>query len=117
MRIHHDARRQAKGGTQNHIGRFSSDTRQLHHVFHRLRHLAVVSLDKSLTESAQRFRLIVKKSGWADILLQFLDRHRQIVFGLEVFSKESLRYLVHSLVRALSRENGRNEKFKRGYVT
>ena len=117
MRIHNDARCQAKDGSQDYIGRLSPNPRQLHHFFHRLRDLAMVILDKRLAKTAQRFRLVMKKACRPDVVFQLLQRNRQVILRSAIFLEKRLCHRVHSLVRALSRENGRDEKLERGNVT
>ena len=66
-----------------------------------------------LARALNRFGLVAKETGRADVLLKLGRRNFQIVLGFAVFAKQIGGHDVDALVRALSGENRGNQQLER----
>ena len=103
----------SKRGSKNDVGGFSADAGELCEFLHRFWNLPFVFCDQFVTAGNNAFGLIPVKSGRPDVLLKCPWGCRGVVSGGFVFLKEVFCDLVHSFVRALSRENGGHEELQR----
>jgi len=90
------------------------DARQPRQLLERPRNLAVELLDQHLHRPAQRLRLLAEEAGRADVVLQLLDRHREIVLGTLVLAEQRLSDAVHAHVGRLCRQHHRHEQLEIG---
>ena len=108
----HDDTGNIKDGAKHTIGRLSPYPRKFQKLIHGGRHFPSVKIDQALAAPFNGFGLVSVKARRPDILFEVCYWHLQKIFRLLVFLEQGLRYLIHLLVRALSRENGRDQELE-----
>ena len=116
MGVDHDTAGNSKRGPQQHIGRFATDSGELHQFFQRSGEFTLVLLDHGLCHSNQVFRFIAEKTSRLNHLLQLLgDRFGELLRG-GIPGKQLRCHLVHPFIRTLCGQNRGGEKLKRGLM-
>lgn len=74
VRIYDNSRGNPKRGTENDVGRLSTNARQLCQLLQRLRHLAAILTGERTATGLNVARLVAKESGGLHHDFQLLDR-------------------------------------------
>src|SRR6185503_1177847 len=98
---------------QHDVRRLPRDTRKLQQLIHRVRHFPAILLGQKLRRALNRLRLVSKKAGGVNVLLELARRDLQIVLRLLVFPKQISRNDVDAVVGRLRRQDRRYQQFKR----
>jgi hypothetical protein len=102
-----------EGGPKNDVGGLSSDSGKGDQLGKGLWHLAAKTINERDAAALETLRLVPEKSRGPDVLLQFMEGGAGVVPGRPVLAEKTLGYLVHPLIRALSGEDRRHQKFQR----
>src|SRR6266508_2912308 len=113
MRVYDDTLAHAERITEHDVGGLAADAGQQNQLGHRPRYFAGMSFDYSRRHSKQALRLVAKKTGAPDHLLESLDLGTREIARTWKCAKELRRYHVDPLVGALRAENRRDEQLKR----
>ena len=101
---------------QNDVGRLPPDALQSDQLFHGPGHFPAEPADQGLAglDKAPGLRLV--ESSRSNLLLQSGRARLRVVLGRLKLGKEPLRHLVHPLIRALGRQDGRHQQLERCLV-
>jgi hypothetical protein len=95
------------------VGRLAADAGELGELVHRGRHLAAVPLGEGRPHRPQAFGLVAVEPRGLDVLLERLLRHARVVLGRAVLLEQVFRHEVDPLVRALGRQDRRDDQLER----
>src|SRR5687768_13922341 len=88
----------------------ASDTRKFHELVHRLRHLALVVLDHLARHPDERSGFRAEETGGLDLRLEFVGGRLRERRSVGIALEQCRRHLVDAFVRALRREDRRNQQ-------
>src|SRR5581483_10340966 len=86
--IDNNAHTDMKSVAKYHIGRLASDSRQFNHLFHRLRHFAMIVSHDIPAGGANILCFIAEKGYRFDILLKLFLAGVGVVFGAAILLKK-----------------------------
>src|ERR1017187_3370028 len=113
MRVHDDSVGRSPDVPEDDVRGLASDAGQGVKGLHRSRDLAAVLLDERLRHAAQGLRLRVEKARRTDDVLEGAGRRRRERGGVGEAPEDLGSHLIHARVRALRREDGRDEELER----
>jgi len=113
VRVDDDALSVAELGRDD-VRRLARHSREPGQLGERPRDLAVELLDQHLHRAADGLRLLSKEAGGTDVVLELLDRDREVVLGAPVLAEERLRDAVHVHVGRLRGEHHGHEELEVG---
>lgn len=116
MRVHDYARGDAESVAEYHVCSFSSDTAEGKQIVHSLRDAAAVFVDDSAARGLDVFGFIAEKARGMDVSFELFLGNAEVIGGAAVFAEKVGGYDVYTLVRALRRQNCRDQKLERGSV-
>ena len=112
MRVDRDPLDLGERVAQDDVRRLARHARQRVERLHGVGHRAAVGLDDPPTRAADRPRLLVEEPGRLDVDRELRLRHAKVVLRGPVLREQavgSLCHLVHALVRALRRQDRRDQ--------
>lgn len=112
MRIDHHADVDVEGISENDVRGFASDSGESGQFFHRAWDFAAMVFQKRLATRLNVFRFVAEESDSPDVVLQFFRRRVCETFRVAIFSEKIFRDDVDLFVRALRRQDGRDEQLK-----
>ena len=113
MRVHDDTDIDAECIAQNDIRRFASNAVELRQFLHRLRNLSAMALDEFAAAVLDVLRLVAKKAGRFNGLLQLGERGVRVVRHRAIFFEQLFRDNIDAFIGALCRKNRGDEQFQR----
>jgi hypothetical protein len=112
VRVHDNPFLQAEGVSQHDIGCFSSHPGEPRQGLHGFRDFPVMFLYQNPTTGLDGSCFVPKKSSRSDPVLEVFQAGIGKVARFRVAAEQPGRHLVHTFVGALSRQDGRYEKFE-----
>ena len=112
VRINDHTRRDPKSIPQNNIRRLEGNASERQEVFHRLRDLAAIRLQKPLARRFYILRLVAEKSGRVDLFFELRLGKLDEMFRCRVLPEKLGGDYIYALVRALSRQDRGDQKLK-----
>ena len=109
-----DDTRLAESISQDHIGRFSADTRQSDQLIHCMWDLSAEAFGHGFSAANKMFRFVLEKTGRTNKLFDFREISRSHLCRFPIPSEECRSNLVDSLVSALGGKNCGHEQFPGG---
>jgi len=113
MSVDHHSGGDVVGRAQHHIGSLSGGAGNGEEFLHGPWHLTAEFRDYFLRRAHNRFRLVIEKSGGADVLRQHLRRDGGEILRRGILGEQPGSNFVHPLIGALRRENSGHEQFPR----
>ncbi len=101
-----------KDSAKHAVRSLSSYAGKFQKFVHGGRHFPSVEIDEALAATFNGFGLVPVKACGPDILFKFSDGHLKEIFRFLILPEQGLGDLIHLLVRALSRQNGRYKELK-----
>src|SRR5512136_3425333 len=108
----HDDTGNVKDSAEYAVCRLSPYTGKFQKLVHGGGHFPSIEIDETLAAAFDGFGLVPVKACGPDILFELRDRHLKKIFRFLVLLEQGFCDLIHLLVRALSRENGRDKELK-----
>lgn len=111
--VHHNARVDPVRSSQDAVGSLATNAAELHEILHRLWNLPILLFRDRLAASDNALRFASEESCRSDLLFELLLVGVREILRSPVFLEERGSDHVHPDIRALRRENRRNQKLKR----